>query len=255
MSKLFDLTGKVAIVTGAAGGLGRAFSLALAEAGARVVAADMNGAGAAETAVFITQNSGEAIPVAVNVTDPASVSAMVEQAVAQFGRLDILINNAAIYATIERKPFWEIDPSEWDRVLAVNLKGAWLCSRAVFPALAANPNGGKIIHIASATFFSGSPNWSHYVASKGGIIGLTRSMAREAGDYGVTVNAIAPGFTLTEASLGLMENAAAYGVNRGAIKRSQSSDDLLGTLLYLASPASDFVTGQTLVVDGGRQFN
>ena len=115
--------------------------------------------------------------------------------------------------------------------------------------------GGSIVNIASATFYSGSPLWAHYVASKGGVIGLTRALAREAGDYGIRVNAIAPGFTLTEASLRLIEDAANYGVNRGAIKKAQQTDDLIGALLFFASASSDFVTGQTLVVDGGRQFN
>ncbi|MCL4159269.1 UNVERIFIED_CONTAM: hypothetical protein GTU68_007470 [Idotea baltica] len=114
--------------------------------------------------------------------------------------------------------------------------------------------GGKIIHISSATVMSGSPNWAHYVASKGGVIGLTRSMAREVGDFNINVNAVAPGFTLTDASLGLMENAASYGVNRGAIKRASKSEDIVGAVMFLASENSDFISGQTIIVDGGKQF-
>jgi NAD(P)-dependent dehydrogenase (short-subunit alcohol dehydrogenase family) len=137
--------------------------------------------------------------------------------------------------------------------MAVNLKGAWLCAKAVFPAMQRRGRG-KIVNIASSTVFSGSPLWAHYVASKGAVIALTRTMAREAGDHGITVNVLAPGFTLTDASLGLIDDAASYGVARGAIKRAACVDDMVGAALFLASPASDFVTGQTLIVDGGREF-
>ena len=134
----------------------------------------------------------------------------------------------------------------------VNLKGTWLTSKSLFGLM--KVNGGSIINISSATFMSGSPNWSHYVASKGGVIGLTRSMAREIGDFNINVNAVAPGFTLTEASLSLMNNAASYGVNRGAIKRASESEDIVGAVVFFASEEAKFITGQTLVVDGGRQF-
>lgn len=247
------LAGQVAVITGAAGGLGRSFALAFAAAGAAVVAADRNEAGVAAVAAEVAERGGRAIAVAVDVTSAASVEAMAERAVAWGGGVDILVNNAAIYAGLERRPFWELDEDAWDRVLAVNLKGAWLCAKAVFPAMRQRGRG-KIINVASATVFSGSPLWAHYVASKGALIALTRTMAREAGDHGVTVNALAPGFTLTEASLGLMEDAASYGVSRGAIKRAAYPDDMAGAALFLASPASDFITGQTLIVDGGRQF-
>ena len=193
------------------------------------------------------------IAVKVDVTSDASVKAMAEKVVEHFGRIDVLVNNAAIYAGIRRKPFYELSEKEWDLVMNVNLKGTWMASKAVFPFMKSQ-GGGKIINISSATVMSGSPQWSHYVASKGGVIGLTRSMAREIGDYNINVNNIAPGFTLTEASLSLMDNAKEYGVQRGAIKRGSNADDIVGTALYLASKASDFVTGQTIVVDGGKQF-
>ena len=247
------LINKVAIITGAAGGLGRAFALAFAQAGAAVACADVNWAGAEESAELIMQAGGQAIAVKADVTDAASTDALVQQTLTQWGQIDILLNNAAIYAGIKRKPFWEIDDAMWDRVMAVNVKGIWQMSKSAAPQMF--EHGGKIINIASATFYSGSPGWLHYVASKGASIGMTRSMARELGDYGVTVNAIAPGFTLTEASLGIVENAASYGINRGALKRASQADDMIGTALYMASSASDFVTGQTIVVDGGRQFN
>jgi NAD(P)-dependent dehydrogenase (short-subunit alcohol dehydrogenase family) len=248
-----SLVGKVCIVTGGGIGLGRAFSLALGCAGARVAVADRDTKGAAATVEQLRALGGEGAAVEVNVADEASTAGMAKSVADRWGRIDVLVNNAGIYGTIVRKPFFEITTAEWDALMAVNLKGPWLCARAVFPYM--RQHGGKIVNIASATFYSGSPLWAHYVASKGGVIGLTRALARETGDDGITVNAIAPGFTLTEASLRLIEDAATYGVSRGAIKRSQQTDDLIGALMFFASPSSDFVTGQTLVVDGGRQFH
>lgn len=248
-----QLAGRVAIVTGGGGGLGRTFALALADAGAKVAVADRDISGAEVTVAQVSTRGAEAISIEVDVANADSVASMVNSVTVCWGRIDVLVNNAGMYGSIVRKPFFEIAPEEWDAVMAVNLKGPWLCARAVFPFMC--ERGGSIINIGSATFYSGSPLWAHYVASKGGVIGLTRALAREAGDYGIRVNAIAPGFTLTDASLGLIENAANYGVSRGAIKRAQQADDLIGSLLFFASPDSDFVTGQTLVVDGGRQFN
>lgn len=248
-----SLAGQVAIVTGAGGGLGRAFALALVGTGARVAVADCDLQGASGTVEQIVARGGEGMVVEVDVSDMDSVERMTRSVAERWGRIDALINNAGLYGSIVRKPFFEITPGEWDALMAVNLKGPWLCARAVFPYM--RERGGSIVNIASATFYSGSPLWAHYVASKGGVIGLTRALAREAGDYGIRVNAIAPGFTLTEASLRLIEDAEHYGVNRGAIKRAQQTDDLIGALLFFTSPASDFVTGQTLIVDGGRQFS
>lgn len=247
------LAGQVAVITGAAGGLGRAFALAFAAAGAKIVVADRNEPGAEAVAGEVAERGGHALAVTVDVTRAASTETLAERAAAWGGGIDILVNNAAIYAGLERRPFWELDEAEWERVLAVNLKGAWLCAKAVFPAMQRRGRG-KIVNVASATVFSGSPLWAHYVASKGALIALTRTMAREAGDHGITVNALAPGFTLTDASLGLIEDAASYGVSRGAVKRAAYPDDMAGAALFLASPASDFISGQTLIVDGGRQF-
>jgi NAD(P)-dependent dehydrogenase (short-subunit alcohol dehydrogenase family) len=234
---------KVVVITGAAGGLGKAFALAFANQGAKVAVCDKNLEGATETANEIGEN---AIAIEVDVANEVSTQIMAKKVAETFGKIDVLVNNAAIYATLQRKPFFEITEAEWDLVMNVNLKGVWMVSKAVFPYMKEN-GSGKIINISSATVMSGSPLWSHYVASKGGVIGFTRSLAKELGDYNINVNTIAPGFTLTEASLSLIENANKYGVDRGAIKRPSNAEDIVGTALYL-------VTGQTIVVDGGKQF-
>lgn len=244
---------RVALVTGAAGGLGRAFALGFARDGARVVTADLDLPGAEETAGLVRGEGGRALALEVDVANEASVGELLDRAVSSLGGVDVLVNNAAVYAGIERRPFYELDGDAWDRVLAVNLKGPWLCAKACVPSMRAR-GGGAIVNVASATAFSGSPLFAHYVASKGGLIALTRAMAREVGELGIRVNAVAPGFTLTEASRGLFENAENYGVERGAIRRSSTPEDVVGTVLFLASDASAFVTGQTVVVDGGRQF-
>lgn len=243
---------RTVLVTGAAGGLGRAFALGFAERGYRVAVADINAAGAAETAQLIRDLGADSWSGTVDVTDPASTEALAK-AVAAFGEgtIDVLVNNAALYAGVTRSPLEDIDPREWDAVMAVNLKGPWLMVRAASAYL---PEGGRVINLSSATVYSGSEQWLHYVASKGGVIALTRVMAKELGRRGITVNAIAPGFTLTEASYGLMDNAEQYGVERGALRRASTPEDIVGTALFLASPEASFITGQTVVVDGGRQF-
>jgi NAD(P)-dependent dehydrogenase (short-subunit alcohol dehydrogenase family) len=242
----------VAVVTGAGGGLGRAFSLGFAAAGARVVVADLDLGAAEATAGAVAQRGGEAVAVAADVADEASTRAMASTAVEAFGAIGVLVNNAAVYAGLERAPFDEISVADWDRVMAVNLRGPWLCARACAPAL--REHGGAIVNVASATVLSGSPLWAHYVASKGGVIGLTRVLARELGDHDVRVNALAPGFTLTDASRELLEDAETYGVARGSIKRALQPEDIVGTAVFLASDAAAMISGQTFVVDGGRQF-
>lgn len=252
MTTGFGLAGKVVVITGAAGGLGREFALGFASEGASVVAADLQEGGLAQTVELVEALGGSALAVKVDVTSKASTEVMADAAIKRFGKIDILVNNAAIYATLKRAKFTEIDPDDWDRVMNVNVKGAWQCSASVYPKM--TQPGGRIVNIASATVFSGSPLWMHYVASKSAVIGMTRVMAKEVGATGVTVNAIAPGFTLTDASLSLMEDAETYGIDRGALKRASQPQDIVGAAIFLASDKADFITGQTLVVDGGKQF-
>jgi NAD(P)-dependent dehydrogenase (short-subunit alcohol dehydrogenase family) len=248
----FELEGKVVVITGAAGGLGREFALGFALHGAKIVAADLAVEGAKETVELIQQAGGDATAIKVDVTSRESTDAMAQAAIENFGRIDVLVNNAAIYATLKRTKFTDIDSAEWDRVMNVNVKGAWNASSSVYPLM--TQPGGSIVNIASATVFSGSPLWMHYVASKAALIGITRVMAKEVGPSGVRVNAIAPGFTLTDASLSLMDDAETYGIERGALRRASQPQDILGAAMFLASIQSDYITGQTIVVDGGKQF-
>jgi NAD(P)-dependent dehydrogenase (short-subunit alcohol dehydrogenase family) len=243
------LQGKRVVVSGAAGGLGRAFALAFAKAGATVLACDVNLDGCTETASLIGAAGHAAL---VDVTDTASCQALAVQATQAMGGVDVLINNAAMYGGLERRDFEAIDEAVWDRVMAVNVKGVWQMCRAFSPDLRAAR--GAIVNIASATVFSGSPQWMHYVASKGAVISMSRTLAKEMGGDGVRVNVLAPGFTMTDASLGLIENARSYGVDRAALKRAAEVEDIVGGALMLASPLSSYMTGQTMVIDGGRQF-
>ncbi|WP_169079214.1 SDR family NAD(P)-dependent oxidoreductase [Microcella alkalica] len=239
---------RTVIVTGAGGGLGRAFAEAFAALGDRVVVADIDEPAATRVAAGLAG----AIAVGVDVTRADSTDALAAAAAELGGgRIDVVINNAAIYATLTRSPLEQIAEGEWDRVMAVNAKGPWQVVRACSPHLGA---GSRIINISSATVMSGSAQWAHYVASKAAVIGLTRVMATELGPRGITANTVAPGFTLTEASHGLIEGAETYGVERSALRRAIQPDDIVGTVLYLADEASRSVTGQTLVVDGGRQY-
>ena len=245
------LTGKRVIVTGAAGGLGRAFALAFAQAGCKVIAGDVSDT--AETVALITAAAGIGFGAVLDVTNADSCRAVAEQAQAQMGGLDVLVNNAALYGGLQRANFEDIDEAVWDRVMAVNVKGVWQASRFAAPLMRA-AGGGSIINIASATVFSGSPQWMHYVASKGAVIAMSRTMAKELGRDDIRVNVLAPGFTMTEASLGLIDDARSYGVDRAAIKRPIETIDIVGGALYLASKHSAFMTGQTMIIDGGRQF-
>jgi NAD(P)-dependent dehydrogenase (short-subunit alcohol dehydrogenase family) len=245
------LDGRVAIVTGAAQGIGAQYARALAAAGAAVTVADvLDGAAVAQA---IADQGGQALALQCDVTDPASVRQMVAATVERFGRLDILVNNAAIFGKLSRKRFDEIESGEWDRMMAVNVRGTFECVKAAAPVMRAQKYG-KIVNIASGTVFKGAPMMLHYVSSKGAIVAMSRSLARELGDDGVRVNTLAPGLVNSENVLANPDfsGAAAQGtVNSRAIRRESTPEDLCGTLVYLCSADSDFVTGQVLVVDGG----
>ncbi|PKN28272.1 MAG: dehydrogenase [Deltaproteobacteria bacterium HGW-Deltaproteobacteria-21] len=242
------LKDKVAIVTGGARGLGKAFCLAMAREGARVMIVDI--AETEETLRDIQESGGVAKALRADVSDQEDTMKMAAETVQAFGKIDILVNNAAIIYGLIRKPFFEIDPDLWDKVMAVNVKGPWLCTRAVFPHMK-QQGRGKIINVSSETFFTGSHGFVHYVASKGGVVGLTRALAVELGPHQININVIAPGFTDTEASRSIAD-VAKYDVSRTPLNRLQQPEDLLGALIFLASDDSDFITGQTLLVDGGR---
>jgi len=247
---VYSLAGKVAIVTGAMQGIGREYALALARAGAAVCVCDLGTPSA--TAQNIQELGSDALAVACDITNDASLAAMISAAESKFGRVDILVNNAALFGTLSMASFMDIPSEEWDRVMTVNIRGTWQATKAVFP-LMKKSGGGKIINISSATVFKGSPNILHYVTSKGAIVALTRSLAREVADDNICVNALAPGLVASDNVKDHPDwkKVAASIIATRAIKRESAPSDLIGALLFFASSASDFITGQTLVIDGG----
>ncbi|MGC8907325.1 MAG: SDR family NAD(P)-dependent oxidoreductase [Desulfomonilaceae bacterium] len=251
MKRLED---KVAIVTGAGKGLGRAFCVKLAQEGAHIVAvtrSDMQGL--ENTAKEVRALGRDSLILQVDVSSESDTLRMAEEALKTFGRIDILVNNAAYYFGVVRKAFTDIGVEEWDRMMAVNVRGPWLCARAVFPAMKAQGKG-KIINLASEVFFTGSHGFVHYVSSKGGVIGLTRALAVELGPVGICVNAVAPGYTDTEASRTIAD-VAKYDTSRTPLRRLEKPEDVVGAVAFLASDESDFITGQTVLVDGGRAMH
>jgi 3-oxoacyl-[acyl-carrier protein] reductase len=251
---MLNLVGRTAIVTGAARGLGRVYAIKLMEAGTNVVVADKADAG--ET-MELLYGPAKAVAVEVDVADFKSVSAMAERALATFGRIDVLINNAALYGGLKGGRAEQIDEAEWDRCMAVNVKGVWNCCRAVIPAMK-KQGGGSIINIASLAALYGLPYALHYSAAKAAVIGMTRALARELGRDWIRVNAVAPTAVLTEGTKEFFGARFAKGMEtireNQALKRNLESEDLAGTVLYLAGDASKFVTGQTIMVDGGTHF-
>ncbi len=245
------LDNKVAIVTGAAQGIGETYAKALAGEGAKVVASDI--ADCSRVAREITEGGGQAIGVTADVTDDTSLAAMVKTAEDEFGPVEILVNNAALFAELRITPFMQISNEDWDRVMTVNVRGTFQTSKAVIPSMIKNGRG-KIINISSGTFYYGGPGFAHYVSSKGAIIGFTRSASRELGDKNIFVNCIAPGLTESEGVQNHpdLDIARAPTLQSRTIKRDMMPEDLIGSLLFFASEDSDFLTGQTINVDGGK---
>jgi 3-oxoacyl-[acyl-carrier protein] reductase len=249
------LKDKVIIVTGGGVGIGRAYAMGLAKEGARVVVADIQNEEAEKVAGEIRRLDGEAFAVPVDVTSAEKSRAMADAAVQKYGRIDVLINNAALYSAIKKKPFSEITAEEWDKVMAVNLKGLFLCVQAVYPAMK-RQGRGKIVNISSGTALGGTPFFLHYVTSKAGVIGFTRALARELGPDNICVNAITPGLTISspEQEATLTREQLSDRRSRRCFQRDQHPQDLVGTMIFLCSADSDFMTGQTINVDGGANM-
>ncbi len=243
------LTDRTVIVTGGATGIGQAFAVGCAAQGANVVVADMNAAD--ETVTLVEQAGGKAIAVKVDVADDASTRAMAQAALDRFGRIDGLINNAAYFREVKLTPFEELDPVQWERIFAVNVKGVWQCCKAVMPAMRER-GSGAIVNIASVVAVAGQPGYLHYVSSKGAVLSMTKGLAKECGPHGVRVNVIAPGFVITDATKNRPVEWQQSFLKARAISREQRPDDLVGTALYLLSDLAGFVSGQTIIVDGGH---
>lgn len=243
---------RVIVVTGGAQGIGRAIAEGLAADGARIVIADLRGADEAAAAL-----GADHLGVAVDVSDPDSCAAMAAAALERFGRIDGLVNNAGIYATLVPKPMEEIDLDEWRQVMDVNVLGLHLATRACLPALRAAPDA-RVVNIASGTPFKGVPFLLHYVASKGAVVAMTKALAKELGGDGILVNCVAPGFTMSDgvhANPVQIEKLQEISVAARVIRRDQLPEDVVGAVVFLCSSGAGFITGQSLVVDGGAYFN
>lgn len=251
----FDLTGQSVIITGGGKGIGKVYAREFARAGARVVAADIDGDAARDVAAVIVSEGGTCLGVTTDVSDAASVEAMAAATLSAFGRIDVLVNNASLMSTLPRRSFLEIPEEEWDRVMSVNLKGLFLCCRSVVPHMR-DRGRGKIVNISSSRVWEGVPNRLHYTTSKAGVIGFTRAMAHEVGAMGITVNAVTPGYTLSESQVtSSTGNYLAAQAEGRAMGRPQHPEDLVGTVMFLSCPASDYMTGQTINVDGGKAMH
>jgi len=241
---------KSVIITGGGGKIGKAYAIGFAKEGAKVALPDV--AGADHVVKAIRDRGGTAISMACDVADEKSVQTMAGEVASQFGGIDVLVNNAAYFMNVKKSPFWEMEVDEFDKAMAVNVRGSWLCAKAVFPYMK-QQSKGKIINISSGTALNGGQNYIHYVTSKGALIAMTRAMAREVGDYNICVNTVSPGFVVTEGRA-VDPGFSANRVANRALKRVQVENDLVGTVMFLASSESDFMTGQLLNVDGGAHF-
>lgn len=252
------LKDKVAVITGAAQGIGSAFAVAYAKEGARVVIADV--VDGRQIADAIEQEGGGALYIKTDVTDENACNAMAEAAAKHFGGINILVNNAAMYGNLTKKPFFEITAQEWNQVMEVNTTGPFLCTKAVFPYM--KEKGGKIINVASSVVFEGPPGFPHYVASKGAVMTFTRCMARELGEYNINVNTLAPGYTQSEASKTIekqktinTKSSEEVVIQKRCLKRTSMPKDMAGTAIFLAGDDSNFITGQLILCDGGASFH
>ena len=246
-----SLDGKVAVVTGGAQGIGRAIADGLAADGARIVIADLRGADDAAAAY------PGGVGLTVDVADEDAVQSMVEQTVEKCGTVDVLVNNAGLYASLAMRAFTEIPLEEWRQVMDVNVASMFLTCRAVVPVMRER-GGGTIVNISSGTPFRGVPFLLHYVTSKGAIVAFTRALAKELGKHGVRVNCVAPGFTMSEGVKQhpeVVEKLREASIAARTIQRDQEPEDVVGAVVYLAGPSSAFVTGQTIVIDGGQYFH
>jgi len=247
------LKDKVTIITGAAHGIGKAYARRFAEEGAHVVIADSDAEAGQATAKAIADIGSSAWSRTTDVRNFLNVQGLMQDTAKKFGRIDVLLNNAAIYVTqkLWKGPVEELALEEWDRVMEVNLKGVFLCSKAVIPIMK-QQKSGKIINIASGTFFSGSGNMPHYTTAKGGVVALTRVMARQLGEWGINVNCMTPGSTMSEEAVSEEVLKRREGsMDKRAFRRIETPADIVGTALFLASSDSNFITGQLLVVEGG----
>jgi len=245
------LDGKVAIVTGGAQGIGRAIADGLAREGARIVVADLQHAEEA------ADSYAEGVGLTVDVSSEEDVARMVRDTVRRCGAVDVLVNNAGLYASLAMRPFTEIPLDEWNRVMEVNVASMFLTTRAVVPVMRER-GGGKIVNISSGTPFRGVPFLLHYVTSKGAIVAFTRALAKELGKDSIHVNCVAPGFTMSDgvkAHPEVVEKLRDASVSARTIQRDQVPEDVVGAVVFLCSPAADFVTGQTMVIDGGQYFH
>jgi NAD(P)-dependent dehydrogenase (short-subunit alcohol dehydrogenase family) len=248
------LAGRTAIVTGGAKGIGRHYTKALAGEGARVMIADVADGSDLVQELDSAHGQGTALSCVTDVSDEQAVKDLVARTIDSFGKIDILVNNAAMFVALHEQPFTEIDVALWDRVMAVNVRGPFLMAKHVSRHMM-KARYGKIINIGSGTTTRGIPNMAHYVTSKGAVVAMTRTLSRELGEHGICINTLSPGFTLSETVLAdnphHVDMSRAGAVQRRALKRDMFPPDLLGALVFLSSSDSDFITGQTIAVDGG----
>jgi NAD(P)-dependent dehydrogenase (short-subunit alcohol dehydrogenase family) len=248
------LSGRSAIVTGGAKGIGRHYSQALAAEGAEVMIADIADGTALAEEIAGKYGRNATTSMRFDVSDEASVKELVARTIGRFGKIDVLINNAALFAPLQEQKFTDIDVELWDRVMGVNVRGPFLMAKHVVPHMKER-GYGKIINIGSGTAIRGIPWMLHYATSKGAVVSFTRALSRELGEHGIRVNTLSPGFTMSDTVVaenpGHVATARERIIAARAIKRDEYPEDLLGALIFLASADSDFVTGQTIAVDGG----